>query len=369
MKLIIIWFLLLLFWIFAIYSVSIHESFQITLKQQSAWIIWEPSNYFYFLRQLKNIVIWIFVWLIIYKIPLEFIKKYRNFIFLFFLFFLFLVFTPLWVEFNWSRWWLHFSWIWTIQPWEFFKLAFVIFLSWWLIKKKHIIWTFKWFFLFSIVCAIFFSIFLKIPDLWTILVLWLVVLIMFWYVWWSMKYILLFWTIWIILWFSIWMQFDYIKNRLDYFFNEQIDEVWKWIWWQIQQAIISIWAWWIFWNWYWKWLQKFWYIPEAQSDFIFAAFSEEVWFFWNLILIWLYFMLCYFFLINLNKISDEYNKILWIWIISLIIVQAFVNIWVNIKILPLTWLTLPFISYWWSALMINIIEIILMYKILYERKN
>jgi cell division protein FtsW (lipid II flippase) len=51
-------------------------------------------------------------------------------------------------------------------------------------------------------------------------------------------------------------------------------------------------------------------------------------------------------------------------IISLILVQVFVNIGVNIKILPNTWLTLPFLSYWWTALMVNLMEIIILYKII-----
>jgi cell division protein FtsW (lipid II flippase) len=40
--------------------------------------------------------------------------------------------------------------------------------------------------------------------------------------------------------------------------------------------------------------------------------------------------------------------------------------WVNLKILPNTWLTLPFISYGGTAMMVNIIEIVLLYKITKE---
>jgi cell division protein FtsW (lipid II flippase) len=67
---------------------------------------------------------------------------------------------------------------------------------------------------------------------------------------------------------------------------------------------------------------------------------------------------------KLIYIRDDYNKILAVWILSLIIVQMFINIWVNLKILPNTWLTLPFISHGWSALMVNLIELIILYKII-----
>lgn len=49
---------LIVYGIFAIYSVSIHESFTLTLKLISQGNRdGDPSNYFYFLRQLKNIAI------------------------------------------------------------------------------------------------------------------------------------------------------------------------------------------------------------------------------------------------------------------------------------------------------------------------
>lgn len=50
---------------------------------------------------------------------------------------------------------------------------------------------------------------------------------------------------------------------------------------------------------YGKGMQKFGFLPEAQSDFIFAAFSEEIGFFGNVILISLYLMLGTFFLMKL----------------------------------------------------------------------
>jgi cell division protein FtsW (lipid II flippase) len=57
-------------------------------------------------------------------------------------------------------------------------------------------------------------------------------------------------------------------------------------------------------------------------------------------------------------------RVLCVWIISLITVQVFVHIWVNIEVLPNTWLTLPFISHGWTALLINLVELMLLYKIL-----
>ncbi|HCY20276.1 TPA: hypothetical protein DIC40_00085 [Patescibacteria group bacterium] len=55
-------------------------------------------------------------------------------------------------------------------------------------------------------------------------------------------------------------------------------------------------------------MQKFGYIPEAQSDFIFAAYSEEIGFVGNIALLSLYFYLAYYFLSRLHTIKNEYNK-------------------------------------------------------------
>lgn len=60
-------------------------------------------------------------------------------------------------------------------------------------------------------------------------------------------------------------------------------------------------------------------------------------------------------------------RILAVGIISLIVVQVFVHVGVNLDILPNTGLTLPFISHGGTALMINLIELALLYKILRGR--
>ena len=364
MPILVVWSFLILFWIAAIYSVSIFPSFQLTLHQ-----FHDPSNYFYFLRQIRHLLIAIIIWIIVYFIPLDFIKNNKWKIFILTLLFLLLIFTPLWMELNGARWWLNLPWFWTIQPWEFVKLGFVIFFAWWLIKKEKLLKSFEWFLAMIIVIWVSLFLFLLIPDLWTLLILWPTALILYAYAWGNIKYILSSIALGIIFLFTIWMQFSYINQRMQYFMNPDIDKSMQWIWYQTRQSLISIWWWGFLWEWYGKWLQKFWFIPEAQSDFIFAAFSEEIGFFWNTVLLSLYFLLAYFVIKRLPIVKDTYYQYLTVGLLSLILWQAFVNIWVNVKIIPLTWLTLPFVSYGWTALMVNIIELVLLYKILYKGRN
>jgi cell division protein FtsW (lipid II flippase) len=78
----------------------------------------------------------------------------------------------------------------TIQPGEFFKIGFVMFLASWLIRKRKIMEDRAFFAGFIIVVAVTCSIFLFIPDLGTLLVIGTVSLIMFWYAGGKAKYVL-----------------------------------------------------------------------------------------------------------------------------------------------------------------------------------
>jgi cell division protein FtsW len=258
-----------------------------------------------------------------------------------------------------------------VQPSEFFKLGYVLFLWSWLIRKRDKVNTKNFFLSFIVIDVVLFFVFLLIPDLWTVMILAIVGLIMCRYAWAKIKYVLRITFWWIISALLIWTiagsispRFAYIQKRFTYFIDSSVDPQARQIWRQNQQALLAIGGGGLLGKGYGKWLQKFWFIPEAQSDFIFSAFSEEIGFAGNMFLLALYLYIAYYFLTRLRYVKDEHKKMIGIGILSLILVQAFVNIWVNVKILPNTGLTLPFISYWWTALMVNFMEIVLLYKIL-----
>lgn len=355
-NLLLIWFLLLLFGIMAVYSVSVQESFSLTLIQ------WDPSNYFYFFRQLRNIAVALVMWIIVYKMPLERFKKNYKWIFLGMIVFQLLVLTPIGIDLNGSRSWLYLPWLWTLQPSEFFKIWFGIFIAWWLNEKKNVLNDRVWILWYIIIVWISVLLFLIIKDNGTILVMWILSLVMYWYAWWSGKMVWVFVLLWSLFGVLIVSQFDYVQKRVGYFLNPDPAAT-EWVWWQIIQSLNSVWWWWILGRWYGKGIQKF-TIPEAQSDFIFAAFSEEVGFAWNIFLIFLFWRLMYSYLWSIRNLKDNYYRLLWWSMISLIIIQTFINIWVNINILPLTGLTLPFVSFGGSAIMANMVELMMLHKII-----
>lgn len=365
---------LLIFWLLAIYSTSVYESFTMSINNLN--FPDGPTNYYYFYQQLKAIVYIIIIVVALWKFPIKALKnhKFAGIIMIWTFILQCLVFTKLWENYNWSRWRINIPHLPSIQPSEFFKLAYVIFLASWLTRKKEQMNSKEFFWVFLILNAILFFVFLLIPDFWTVLIIWMTALIMIWFSWFSLKRTLSILGIglwaWVIAWFSLALvsdKFSYIQDRFSYFFTtneEKIQSEREKVGWQNTQALIAIGWGGFWWNGYGQWLQKYSNLPESYCDFIFAAFSEEIWFKWNIILILLYVWMFWYALKHLQKVTDPQLKLIWAWIISLIIVQAFVNMWVNLKIIPTTWITLPFISAWWSALMVNCIELLLLYKIL-----
>lgn len=84
----------------------------------------------------------------------------------------------------------------------------------------------------------------------------------------------------------------------------------------------------------------------------------------NLVLIFLYCWMFFYFLKHLQRIRDPQTKMIGVGIISILIVQTFVNIGVNIQIIPNTGVTLPFVSAGGSSLLISCVELLILYKIL-----
>ena len=100
--------------------------------------------------------------------------------------------------------------------------------------------------------------------------------------------------------------------------------------------------------------QKFMYIPEVEGDAIFAIAAEEVGFIFSVLLVFLYFYIFYRgYLISKNA-PDDFGKILAIGIVSWVTIQAIINIGGIINLLPMTGVPLPLVSYGGSAILANL---------------
>jgi len=103
-------------------------------------------------------------------------------------------------------------------------------------------------------------------------------------------------------------------------------------------------------------VQKMLYLPEAHTDFVFAIFAEEFGFVGVLCLVSLYVLLVLrIFRLSKKAIAQEYwyGAFLLIGFGFLISGQTFVNLGVNSGLLPTKGLTLPFVSYGGSSLLVT----------------
>lgn len=104
-------------------------------------------------------------------------------------------------------------------------------------------------------------------------------------------------------------------------------------------------------------IQKMRYLPETYTDSIFAIIAEELGFFRSSIIIVAF---VYLFILGANiarKAPDGFGRLLALGLSSSIIIQAFVNIAAMLGMVPLTGVTLPFISFGGTSLVITFIQI------------
>ena len=91
-------------------------------------------------------------------------------------------------------------------------------------------------------------------------------------------------------------------------------------------------------------------IPEAHTDYIVSVVSEEFGAIIVLIIILMYLIFAYKIIQKINLINLEKIKLILIGSVSLILLQTFVHIGVNIRLLPTTGMTLPYLSYGGSSI-------------------
>jgi len=357
---------LIVFWMIMISSVSVYSSFRVTSIQESKWFIEEAYNHFYVLRNISHVVISLMVLWVLVKVPYKYFEKYAK-VFLIISIILLVVVLFAWENFNGARWWLKIPWIpFTIQPTEFLKFSLIVYLAYFFKRYKSYLHTFsEWFLPFFFLLSVIIAIVGAQPDFGTILVIVPVSFMMFFIAGANVRYLLLMLFLWMFLAYSIYLSWDYDKEtwknlnnlwyvtqRIDTFLDDNKEAIQnKTINYQTEQAIIAIGSGWFTGLWFGQSIQKFWYLPEVQGDFIFSVIVEELWFIGAFILVSLYSYILYRGIWIARHVSDLFAQYAAIGISCWITLQAFINIGVNLNIVPLTGITLPFISYWWSSLL------------------
>jgi rod shape determining protein RodA len=96
------------------------------------------------------------------------------------------------------------------------------------------------------------------------------------------------------------------------------------------------------------------FLPEAQTDFIFAVIAEELGFVVVVVVFVLYALLVWRIVAITERCRDDFSVFVLLGIAILFFVQVLVNIGAATGVLPVTGVTLPFLSYGGSSLVINL---------------
>jgi cell division protein FtsW len=359
---------LVIFGMIMISSVSVYSSFKITSLQVSRWDLGEAHNYFYLLRNMLHVGISIAALVIFSKIPYSFYEKNAKNIFFSCLFLLFIVLF-IGTKLNWARWWIDIPWVpFSLQPVEFMKIGLILFLASYMKRFRMKMGEFEeWFLPFFWIVGMVFLLLIFQPDFGSILIIAPVAISLYFIGWGNIRYIWVSllvcvagaWTVYSIGKLSWeegnWNSLSYISQRIDNFVRDSKAIIEKsnpdGKDYQIKQWLIAIWSAGFFWLGFGKSVQKWWYLPEVQWDFIFSVITEELWFLWAFVLLLLYLFIAHRWFTIARSVKDPFWQYVASGITILIIVQACINIWVNLNVVPLTWVTLPFISYGGSSIL------------------
>ncbi|WP_370642474.1 stage V sporulation protein E [Virgibacillus salidurans] len=112
-------------------------------------------------------------------------------------------------------------------------------------------------------------------------------------------------------------------------------------------------------------LQKYFYLPEPQTDFIFAILGEELGFIGGTIVIGLFLLLLWRGIKISLEAPDLFGRFLALGIVSMLIIQVMINISVVIGLIPVTGITLPFLSYGGSSLTLTLCSVGVLLNISY----
>ncbi|MDX2411238.1 MAG: putative lipid II flippase FtsW [Woeseiaceae bacterium] len=116
-------------------------------------------------------------------------------------------------------------------------------------------------------------------------------------------------------------------------------------------------------------VQKLFYLPEAHTDFVFAVFAEEFGLLGSLLLIALFLALLWRIFSIAKRAADAerfFEAYLAMGLGTWLGLQAFINVGVNMGLLPTKGLTLPLISYGRSSLIVTMAAIGLLLRIHHE---
>lgn len=97
------------------------------------------------------------------------------------------------------------------------------------------------------------------------------------------------------------------------------------------------------------------FLPESQTDFIFAVVAEELGFLGTMLLLGAFVLVLYRLFRQARRATDDFTAYLLLGIASVFFLQFLVNVGMNLGLFPVTGIGLPFVSYGGSSLVVMLI--------------
>jgi cell division protein FtsW len=244
----------------------------------------------------------------------------------------------------------------SFQPSEILKFGFIIYLAAWAGSVKEKIGSFKYGFLpLLVLFGICGGLLLKQPDTDTFLIIIMTGIAMFIAAGGRWRYVFMMLLVGLIgLSFLVYTR-PYVKQRITTFLNPTADSLGASY--QIQQSLIAIGSGGMFGKGFGQSVQKFTYLPEPVGDSIFAVAAEEFGFFGSVILVAIFLLFATRGLKIASRVPSAFGRLTVVGIVIMIASQAFVNIGAMLGVLPLSGITLPFVSHGGTSLFISLFEV------------
>ena len=306
----------------------------------------DTNNYFFFFKHLLYIAIGMIVLIFFSSLSKESLYKISFYLLLIFLFFLFLV-PVLGTEVKGSKRWLNLFFLPRFQPIELVKPFIIIFIATILSSEKNFNIYFKYLLTFIAIIPACLLLMMQ-PDIGQTLLIFLAWATLVFISGISLPIILIFFSFSLLsLVYMVFFipKFTYIKNRILSFLNPN-DGTHNF---QSDKAIDAISSGGYFGKGIGEGTLKN-RVPEAHTDYIISVISEE---FGVVAIVLLLILFLFFIYAVFKKIYIEKNekiKLILTGTVCLIIFQALIHIGVNIRLLPTTGMTLPFLSYGGSSI-------------------
>ncbi|MDO8471375.1 MAG: putative lipid II flippase FtsW [bacterium] len=244
----------------------------------------------------------------------------------------------------------------SFQTSEMLKLAFIIYFAAWVAGVKEKMKTFYWGFLpLLVLFAISAILLLKQPDTDNLILIIIAGVAMFIAAGGKWRYVFSILLAAIIGLALLAYMRPYVMQRITTFLNPQTDI--QGASYQVQQSLIAVGSGGLFGRGFGQSVQKFTYLPEPVGDSIFAVAAEEFGFVGSVFLLIMFVLFATRGIKIASETSGVFGRLTVVGIVIMITSQAFVNIGAMLGVIPLSGITLPFVSHGGTSLFFTLLEV------------